>query len=422
MERVLAAALLQHAGEMVRIQGWLHVLRDKGGVAFLILRDCSGLAQVVMTERRAIDQLSGLQTGTVLEVTGRVVEAKTSLGAEVVDPMLTVLQEVRDVAPVVISKEDLDIELDTLLDHRVVALRHPKQQHIFRTAAKVEYLIRTYLEAQNFTQINSPKIIAFPTEGGSEVFAVQYFDRTAYLAQSPQFYKQMMVPVFERVYEIGHSYRAEPSHTTRHMSEILMLDVEMGFIDGLDDILEMAEGLLHAVVDGLEASVILPKRFPRITMAALHDLVFENTGEDHRAELDVAPSEERFICEYAMQHWNSEAVFVTEFPWADAKFYHHQNRVNPTVTDRADLLFRGVEIATLTQREASYAKLREQIIAKGADPDHPGLEHYLEAFKYGMPEEGGFGLGIARLVQKLLGLANVKEAELFPRDTKRVTP
>lgn len=428
MERCLTAALPHHVGEEVRLQGWQHTLRDKGGVAFLVLRDRSGLAQVVMTDRQLIDRITPLQTGSVLDIRGTVVVAKTQLGAEVTEPAIDVLYPVAEAAPVVIAKEELEAELDTLLDHRVVTLRHPKQQYIFRVAARTEHYIREFLESQDFTQINTPKIIAFPTEGGSEVFPVQYFDRTAYLAQSPQFYKQMMVPVFERVYEIGHAYRAEPSSTSRHMSEILMLDVEMGFISGLDDILAIAEGLLHRVCEGLMGEKLLSEApalsatFPRITVEQLHAMMLEHTGEDHRGELDVAPSEERFICSYAAEHWGSDAVFVTEFPWEDAKFYHHQNRMNPAVADRADLLFRGVEIATLTQREVSYDKLREQIVAKGADPDHPGLTHYLSAFRYGMPDEGGFGLGIARLVQKLLGLANVKEAELFPRDTKRVTP
>jgi nondiscriminating aspartyl-tRNA synthetase len=328
----------------------------------------------------------------------------------------------------------LKAELDTLLDERVVTLRHPKQSAIFKVGSIVEKNMRKYFDEHEFTQINSPKIIAFPTEGGSEVFEVKYFDRKVYLAQSPQFYKQIMVGVFERVYEIGRAYRAEKSNTSRHVSEILMLDAEMGFIDGFDDIINFIQEFLKSVIKSslvegdkyfaefkMEAP-LLPEKFPRISVKELHELMKKETGKDYTNERDVSPDEERFICEYAKKNWQSDAVFVLEFPWSDAKFYHHQNTTNPEVTDRGDLLFRGVEIATLTQREVNYDRLVEQIKAKDFDPNHPGLKSYLDAFKYGMPDEGGFGFGMSRLVQKLLGLDNIKEAELFPRDVQRITP
>jgi aspartyl/asparaginyl-tRNA synthetase len=299
-------------------------------------------------------------------------------------------------------------------------------------AALAEKQMREYFYKNDFTQFNSPKIIAFPTEGGSEVFEVSYFDRKAYLAQSPQFYKQMMVTVFEKVFEIGRAYRAENSNTSRHMSEIMMLDVEMGFIDGFDDVLETAQELLKYTVKETWANgekdleflgatkPIFSEKFPRISVAELHKLMLKETGEDHTTETDVAPSEEKFICEYSAKNWNSEAVFITEFPWASAKFYHYQNRENPEVTDRADMIFRGVEVATVTRREVNYEKIISQIKAQGINPEAPGLAQYLDSFKYGMPDEGGFGFGIARFVQKLIGLSNAKEAELFPSDTKMI--
>jgi len=434
MKRTMAGELAAHIGQEVTLKGFLHAARALGQITFLVMRDRTGLAQIIL-EGAQKDILDGLHTGTILEVHGKVVEAPNSkLKVELHDAQVRVIREVTYVSPVVISKEELNVELDTLLDQRVVTLRHPHQSAIFKVAATVEKHIRDFLCNQDFTQINSPKIIAFPTEGGSEVFEVEYFDKKVYLAQSPQFYKQMMVPIFERVFEIGHSYRAENSNTSRHMSEILMLDVEMGFIDSLDDVLTLAEQMIKyaahkTFIENSELFELLDidppllmNPIPRITVTELHKLMLEHMGEDHTSELDVAPSEERFICEYAKEHWSSDAVFVTEFPWSDAKFYHYQNTENPKVADRADLLFKGVEIATLTRREVNYHKLCEQITSKGASIDNPGLVHYLDAFKYGMPDSGGFGFGMARFVQKLLNLANVKEAELFPRDVQRVTP
>lgn len=434
MKRTLSHELTAHIGSKVLLQGFLHASRPLGKITFLVLRDRTGLAQIIL-EGEQKDVLNGCHTGTILEVEGTVVNAPTSnFKVEIHEASVRIVRKVEAVSPVVISKESLDAELDTLLDNRVITLRHPHQSAIFKVASVVEKHLRDFLYAQEFVQINTPKIIAFPTEGGSEVFEVEYFDKKVYLAQSPQFYKQMMVPVFERVFEIGHSYRAEKSNTSRHMSEILMLDVEMGFISSLDDVLEIGEQLIKYAVHQtfIEQSELfelldvdpplLMNPIPRITVQELHALMLEHTGEDYTKELDVVPSEERFICAYAREHWSSDAVFVTEFPWSDAKFYHHQNRENPLVADRADLLFKGVEIATLTRREVNYNKLCEQISAKGASIDNPGLVHYLDAFKYGMPDSGGFGFGMARFVQKLLDLSNVKEAELFPRDVQRVTP
>ena len=294
--------------------------------------------------------------------------------------------------------------------------------------------MRKFFDENDFTQINTPKLIGFPTEWGAEVFEVDYFDRKVYLAQSPQFYKQIMVPVFERVYEIGRAYRAEKSNTNRHMSEILMLDMEMWFIDSFEDIIDMTDRFVKYIIeqtwkDGEKlltelwsAKPLLAKETPRITVKELHELMKKETGEDYTKLPDLTSAEEKFICEYSAKNRWSDLVVVTEFPRHDAKFYHHQNEKNPEVADRADMLFRGVEIITLTQREVNYDKLIAQITAQWLDPNNPGLKHYLDAFKYGMPDEGGFGFGVARFVQKLIWLENAKEAELFPRDVNRVTP
>ncbi|HRQ86638.1 MAG TPA: aspartate--tRNA(Asn) ligase, partial [Candidatus Saccharibacteria bacterium] len=272
------------------------------------------------------------------------------------------------------------------------------------------------------------------TEGGAEVFKLDYFGKTATLAQSAQFYKQMMVGVFERVFETNPTYRAEPSATTRHMTEYITIDAEMGFIE-FDDLLTFTGTLLRRVVDDVfEAhgdqlkqwnamKPLLPDAIPRIPLKEVHELYAKHNSDDFSGEDDLRPDEERWICEYAKKNLGSEAVFVTEWPVSSMKFYHRKNADNPEIADRSDLLFRGVEIATVPMREHRYDVLVEQLkTIAGGDPNHPGFQYYLQAFEYGLPPHGGFGLGLERLTQKLVGLNNIKEAALFPRDMNRLTP
>jgi len=339
--------------------------------------------------------------GSIVKATGTVAQMpKGKFPFELQKSTIEVLNKVVYPSPVDISKETVLADGETIHEQKVVVLRHPRQQKIFKIAAIVEKQMRAFRDQNDFTQINSPKLIAFPTEGGAELFEMEYFGRKAYLAQSPQFYKQIMVPVFERVYEIGKAYRAEKSNTSRHTTEILMLDMEMGFIDSFDEIIEMTERFVNFVIEETRkegekmltdlgaTKPLIKSTFPRISVDKLHELMKQETGEDHLGEKDLAPSEEKFICEYSAQHRGSDFVIVDGFPRSDAKFYHHQNRDNPEIADRADLLFRGVEIITLTQREVVYETLVKQIADQGLDPNHPGLKHYLDAFKYGMPEEG----------------------------------
>jgi aspartyl/asparaginyl-tRNA synthetase len=244
----------------------------------------------------------------------------------------------------------------------------------------------------------------------------------------------MMVGAFERVFEIGPAFRAEPSVTTRHMSETTMLDIEMGFIDKHDDVLKMTEGLVYFVLSSVyrdfaddlkelgAPELVLKPEFPRYTVAQIHEMYSKATGENTVDEKDLTPAEERWICEHAKKHNGSEAVFATEFPIENMKFYHMVNPDNPQTVQWADLLFRGLEIATVPQREHHHDKLVKQMKAAGLDPEHPGYKYFLQAFKAGLPPHGGFGFGVDRLVEKTLGLGNVKEAVLFPRDTKRLTP
>ena len=265
------------------------------------------------------------------------------------------------------------------------------------------------------------------------MFKLDYFGKEATLAQSPQFYKQMMVGVFERVFEIGQAYRAELSATTRHMTELTMLDMEMGFIESHDDVLKMTENLVYTVLTktyeqhaktlkSMQApELVLKPEFPRYTVSEIHEMYTKDTGDDTTAEKDLTPAEERWICKYAKKKHGCEAVFATDFPLEAAKFYHMQDK-EKGVAVWGDLLFRGVEVATVPQREHRYEVLVEQIKAAGIDPEHQGFRYYLSAFKYGMPAHGGFGFGIDRFLQLTVGLKNVKEAALFPRDLNRLSP
>lgn len=431
-----SAELGQHIDQQITVRGWLHTLRLKGqNLAFLILRDRDGLMQIVLENPDEIEKLRNMLLGTVIAVTWTIVPVpKGKFQYEMQGKSLIILQPVTHPTPIDISKDEVAAEYDTIHDNKVVYLRHPRQVQIFKLVAQIEKAVRVFFDAHKFTQMNTPKILGAPTEGGAEVFKFPYFDQTACLAQSPQFYKQMMCGSFERVYEIGKAYRAEKSNTSRHTTEIVMIDAEMAFIDSFNDVLTMAQGLIQSVVEQTRAQnetallsvgatkPILTSEFPRISMDEVHELMFAETGKDHRWELDLAPEEEIFICKYMAEKKWSDAVFVEWFPRSDAKFYHKQHSTNPVRADRADLLFRGVEIATVTRREVNYDKIIQQFHDRGIDPTHPWFAAFLDGFKYGMPEQGGFGMWLARLAQKILGLSNVKDADLFPRDMNRLTP
>lgn len=436
-QRVLSSDLKTHIGEVVTIMGWLYKKRELGGLNFLVIRDRAGLVQALVEEKQEVQKLDGLQIGTVIKVTGKVIEEpRATGGVEIHEPKLEVEVSVKDVPPIEVDKPiDHNPEnFSTLFDNRVLNMRNITEQGIFRIQSGVADAIREYLKSQDFTEFRSPKLLPGSTEGGAEVFKLDYFGKQATLAQSAQFYKQIMIGAFERAFEFGATYRAEPSMTTRHMTEFTTVDVEMGFIEGVEDLYKLLSKLINHVskevwqkyekdLTALKAErPVLSEEFPQIIMKDLHELYLKETGKDLTKEKDPSPEEERFICEYSAKNWGSEAVFITDFPASDMKFYHHVSDKNPEVVDRADLIFRGVEIVTVTRREHRYERLLEQLKAIGGDPEHPGFKYFLQAFKYGMPPHGGFGLGLERLTQKIIGLGNVKEATLFPRDTNRLAP
>lgn len=437
MERVLAADVGKHLSKPVMVRGWLHKKRLLGGLNFILLRDRSGVVQIVLQDEKEIAKLRGLHIGTVLMIRGKVVkEPRATGGAEIHVPKITVEVPVTDESPIEIDKplSHKPENLDTLFDNRVIGLRNLQEQAVFKIQSKVLEAVDEYLHKHDFVEMNTPKLLAGATEGGAEVFKLDYFGKEATLAQSAQFYKQMMVGVFERVFEINPTYRAEPSATTRHMTEYITIDAEMGFVS-FEELREFAGGLLRHIVEKVWAEAkpelelwkaekpVLADPIPSMTMAEIHELYSKETGEKTIGEADLRPDEERWICEYAKQHLKSEAIFVTEWPASGMKFYHKVNDKNPKVADRSDLLFRGVEIATVPMREHRYKVLVKQLkeLAKG-DPDAPGFKYFLQAFKYGLPPHGGFGWGLERTTEKLIGLSNVKEATLFPRDINRLTP
>ncbi len=434
--RTLARDVKDHVGKKVVIQGWLHKKRLLGGLTFINVRDRSGLVQVVVEDKDEVEKLRGLQIGTVLSVEGTAKDEPRAPGsAELHSPHIEVLVRVEDTPPVEIDKplDHKPDNLDTLFENRVIGLRNLREQAIFKIQAKVLEAIREYFIQNEFTEMNTPKLLAEATEGGAEVFKLDYFGKEATLAQSAQFYKQIMVGVFERVFETNPTYRAEPSATTRHMTEYITVDAEMGFVT-FDELREFTGRLLQHVVDKVwkdcatelkmwnAAKPELKHPVPSIPMAEVHELYSKETGQNTVGEDDLRPDEERWICDYAKKKLGSEAVFITEWPISSMKFYHRVNFDNPKVADRSDLLFRGVEIATVPMREHRHDVLVGQMKKAGHDPKHPGYKYYLQAFQYGLPEHGGFGLGLERLTEKLLGLNNVKEATLFPRDINRLTP
>lgn len=415
----------------------MHKKRLLGGLNFISVRDRSGLVQALIEDKEQIEKLRGMQIGTVVAFTGKVAaDERAPGGAELHDVEVVVEVPVTDEPPIEIDKpiQHKAENLDTLFENRVLNIRNLHEQKIFKIRNSLVRAIRDYLYSQEFVEIDTPKLLGKPTEGGAEVFELDYFDQTATLAQSPQFYKQIMVGAFERVFEIGHAYRAEPSATTRHMTELTMLDVEMGFVNNHDEVLDFVGSMTAQVLrqvyeqhaDDLKSlnapELKLPEdgKVPRFTIAEIHEMYTKATKNDTTSEKDLTPDEERWIADHARKQLGSDLVYAVAFPREAGKFYHKFNNDNTVAW--GDLLFRGLEIATCPLRENNYDKMVEQMQRAGLDVEDVGFKYYLQAFKYGLPMHGGCGFGIDRLVQKTIGLGNVKEATLFPRDINRLTP
>ncbi len=437
MKRVLSDEVASSIGKNITIAGWLHKKRLLGGLTFINVRDRRGLVQVLVEEKDEVEKLRGMQIGTVLEVSGEVVkDDRAPGGAELHEPKIKVLVGVSDEPPIEIDKpiQHKSENLDTLFEHRVLNIRNLQEQKIFKIRAAANRYFREFLSGKDFVEIQTPKLLAEATEGGAEVFKLDYFDQQATLAQSPQFYKQIMVGAFERVFEIAPAFRAEPSATTRHMSELTMLDIEMAFVNNHDEVLDLVADMTIDVLKKIyeeystelkslnAPDLVISDKVPRFSVAKIHELYSKATKINTTDEKDLTPDEERWICDYAKKNHGSELVFATNFPIQAMKFYHKVNPDDESTVLWGDLLFRGLEIATVPMREHHYEKLVEQMKKAGLDPDAEGFKYYLQAFKYGLPAHGGCGFGIDRFVEKTIGLKNIKEATLFPRDINRLTP
>jgi nondiscriminating aspartyl-tRNA synthetase len=433
MRRILAGELAEHVGEGVRISGWLHRQRQLSRVTFLVVRDRSGMAQVVVGDRAQAERLAQLTPETVLAVTGRAVAAaQAPSGVEIHEPEVEVIAEPAQTPPLELWRPRLSAQLPTQLDLAPLALRHPRARAVFHVTAASIAGFRAALEALGFTEIQTPKIVASATESGANVFAIDYFGRAAYLAQSPQFYKQAMVGVFERVYETGPVFRAEPHDTPRHLSEYVSLDAELGFIADHADVMAMAREAVAGMVASVEqrahdAAALLrldlprvPEQIPAVHFADAQAMIGAATGEDLEGEPDLAPAHERWLGDWARREHDSDFVFVTGYPMAKRPFYTHPDPARPEFSNSFDLLFRGLELITGGQRLHRYEDYLAALAARGEDP--LAYESYLQAFRYGMPPHGGFAIGLERWVSRLTGAANVRETTLFPRDRNRLTP
>lgn len=424
MSRTLIAELSTHLNHEVALQGWVHNRRQLGGISFLILRDKSGICQCVF-EKTDIPLHE-----SCVRVTGRVVNSpKAPGGLELHAKSLELITEAKDPPPIEIAKEDWHANPETLLEYRHVSLRGLKAQATMKVQAQLVNAFRQHLNSQGFTEIFTPKLVAAGAEGGANLFEVDYYGKRAYLAQSPQLYKQIMVGVLERVYEVAPVYRAEQSHTSRHLSEYLSLDVEMGFIESDSDVMDAEEALLKAMMEHVREhcqrelalfDAEVPDTdvsFPRIPLLEARELVKTRYGYESGGK-DLDPEAERLIGRWAKEEHGSDFVFVTHYPQAARPFYTYP--LADGLTRGLDLIFRGLEITSGGQRVHEHAVLIEELKKRNMNPEQ--FAGYLEVFKHGMPPHGGFAIGAERITALLLGIHNIRFARAFPRDGSRLQP
>jgi nondiscriminating aspartyl-tRNA synthetase len=407
MQRILTSELAHHVGGRVRIAGHVHRVRALKTVAFLIVRDRAGLAQAVVDPAT----LGPLTAETPVAVEGTVAAAPTAPGGvELHHPEVRELSAPAVPLPFDLHRPVLAASLPAQLDHAAVSLRHPERVAALRTAAAATAAFRSALDARGFVEVCTPKIVGSATESGANVFALDYFGTPAYLAQSPQFYKQTLVGALERVYEVGPVFRAEPHDTGRHLAQYTSLDVELGFVRDHTDVLAVLREVLAAMMAAVGGPAV-PAQIP-----AVHFTEALRIAGAPADEPDLAPAHERAVGEWA----GGDFVVVTGYPMAKRPFYTHPDPARPAYSNSFDLLFRGVELVTGGQRLHRHADYLAALAARGESP--VPYAAYLDAFRYGMPPHGGFAIGLERLVARLLGLGNVRQAAAFPRDRRRLTP
>lgn len=423
-------------GEMesktVKVNGVVHTIRNLGDMAFLILRKREGLLQCVYERGVSGFSLKEIKEASAVEAVGTLQKSeKAPNGIELRIEDITVLSQPYRAMPLQISKWKLNTSLEAKLNYRSVSLRNVRERAKFKLQEGIVRGFRDFLFEQGFTEIHTPKIGAKGAEGGSNIFKLDYFHRPAVLAQSPQLYKQMMVGVFDRVFETGPVFRAEKHNTKRHLNEYTSLDLEMGYIADFTDIMEIETGFIQYTVRLLEEKyskelellhITLPKvdEIPSVRFDRAKELVAEKYNRRIRNPFDLEPEEEMLIGRYFKEEYDADFVFVTHYPSKKRPFYAMDDPTDTTFTLSFDLLFKGMEITTGGQRIHDYQMLTEKIAARGMTQE--GLEQYLDTFKYGMPPHGGLGIGLERLTMQLIGEENVRETTLFPRDLSRLEP
>ena len=419
-------------GKTVRVNGAVHTIRDMGEVAFVILRKRDGLLQCVYEEETAGFDLKDLKEAATVEAEGILEkEERAPGGIEIRLTGMKILSLPDAPMPLPVAKWKLNTSLEAKLNMRSVSLRNIRERAKFKLQEGIVRGFRDFLYEQGFTEINTPKIGAKSAEGGSNLFKLDYFHRPAVLQQSPQLYKQMMVGVFDRVFETGPVFRAEKHNTKRHLNEYTSLDFEMGYIDGFEDIMAMETGFLQYTMKLLETEyakelkilgITLPKtdQIPAVRFDRAKELVAEKYDRKIRNPFDLEPEEESLIGRYFQEEYGADFVFVTHYPSKKRPFYAMDDPEDSRYTLSFDLLYHGLEITTGGQRIHDYRMLTEKIAARGMTEE--GLEQYLDTFRYGMPPHGGLGIGLERLTMKLAGEDNVRETTLYPRDLSRLEP
>ena len=439
-KRVLTLETPSRLGKEVLLAGWIKTRRDHGKLIFLDLRDRSGIVQLVINPKIsqvAYKKAEELKPEYVIKVQGSVKQRPTATinkeldtgSVEIEVENIEIISKA-EALPFDIGADVLNLELPTLLDNRSLSLRHPKVSAVFKIQQTLAQSFRKTLKEEGFTEIFVPTLVPTATEGGAEVFPVEYYDHKAYLAQSPQMYKQIMTSIFERVFTIAHAYRAEPSVTTRHLSEYVSLDAEFGFINSWEEIMEWAEKVVLSMIEDVREKnqkelklfgVTLPefkKSIPRMKMRDALGIIFKRTKRDHRNEPDLDPADEKEICKWANEECGSPFVFITHYPTKKRPFYTMPDPKDPGYTLSFDLLGVSEEWVTGGQRINDYKMLLGNIKKWGNKPEN--FQIYLQSFKYGMPPEGGFAMGLERITKDILGLSNIREASLFPRDMERI--
>ncbi len=433
MERTLIKDSIKKIGQEVLLKGWVNTRRNHGKIVFIDLRDRTGIVQIVASP----NLVEGLHSEDVVYVIGlvkarpeKLVNPKLATGTVEIEAKKVELISKSAELPFDMSKDELDLELPTLLDYRSLSLRHPRVQAIFRVQEVIIDAFRKALQAKDFLEFQAPCITPAVAEGGAEVFRVKYFEHEAYLTQSPQLYKSLLVGDFERVFSVNKVFRAEPSVTTRHVTEVVSLDAEFGFIDSWLDVLEMQEYVVKYIFDQVAQKCAkeltlfnatlpkVPEKIPLVKLRDAQEIIYKRTGRDVRQEKDLAPEDEREICKWSAEVHASELVFVSHFLTKKKPFYVYPDPEDPTYAFSVDLIGRGVEWSSGGQRLNDYQQILKN--AKEWEVKAEDIELYLQSFRYGVPPLGGFALGAERMTMNILGLKNIREACMFPRDMERI--